>query len=101
MWRECGKSVWREKGVWMAPTYLGLHHLITAELDPLGESLAVGIAEREASLREQRKDRDASVAADHRHVEGGRVDALVGADEGVGAAHVEGGNAADLLRVKD
>ena len=84
-----------------AGTSLGLHHLVTAELNTLGQRLAVSLAERQASLRQERQNGDARVAADHRNVQGRRVHTLVGADESVGAAHVEGGHAADLLRVED
>jgi hypothetical protein len=82
-------------------TVLGLHDLVTTELDAadvLGELLAGEVV---AGLREEGDDSGTGVAADDSDVLVGRVGALDLRDEAGGADDIEGGDTEEALGVID
>mmetsp|Transcript_12358 Transcript_12358/g.45747 ORF Transcript_12358/g.45747 Transcript_12358/m.45747 type:complete len:213 (-) Transcript_12358:350-988(-) len=79
---------------------LGLHDLVSAELDPLRERGDVFVAEVGAfHLGEQGQDRGARMAPDHRHVRAVHVRSLVLGHECLGAHDVQGRHPEEVLLV--
>ncbi len=79
---------------------LGLHHLVAAELDAVGQRSHVGIAELGTRhLRQQRQDGGSGVAANDVDLGLADVELLVLGHEGVGAHHIKSGDTKQLLWV--
>mmetsp|Transcript_61989 Transcript_61989/g.85515 ORF Transcript_61989/g.85515 Transcript_61989/m.85515 type:complete len:323 (-) Transcript_61989:3-971(-) len=80
---------------------LRLHDLVAAEHDAVREGVAllVGEADGRLGLRQEGHDGRARVAANHRHLDLRGVVALGATHEGLCAAHIQGGNAEELLGV--
>mmetsp|Transcript_4296 Transcript_4296/g.11969 ORF Transcript_4296/g.11969 Transcript_4296/m.11969 type:complete len:373 (-) Transcript_4296:57-1175(-) len=81
---------------------LGLYHLVTAELNAVGEGGQVVLREvGPGHLRQEGKDGDTRVSANDCDILGGGVHSLVGRHEAVGPDNVQGGYATELGLVVD
>ncbi len=73
-----------------ASTVLRLHHLVSTELDPMGQCLHILLGELSAlDLGEEGQDGGARVAADHRHASRGHRPVLVLSHKCVRTDHVK------------
>jgi hypothetical protein len=82
---------------------LGLDNLITAELNAVGQSSNLLVAEALGGLHvgEEGEDGDASVATNNGNLDASGVDALGLCDEGLGTEDIKGGDTKELFGVVD
>lgn len=84
------------------PPRLGMHHLGAGVLHVRRDDTGLFIAKLATGhLGEQGQDGGAAVPTDHRHPHPGRIQPTGPGDEGLGADHIQGGDAKQLASVID